>query len=103
MPRINWTNVSSFKDYADVPNTVTSGYFWLGMLWMVYIVLMITFIALGFGIEVALLSSTFLALVGAIFLVYIGLIAWQWALMFVGILLLLFLYIVWSSNRDSHY
>jgi hypothetical protein len=33
-----------------------------------------------------------------LFLVYAGLVAWTWLLTFVGLILIMFLYIVWSKK-----
>lgn len=96
----NWSNVTTAYDYLNIPNQNTGGYFWLGMVWMVFIVMLISFISLGVGIEVALLASAFAGLVMVIFLAYVGLVAFGWVLFFAGILLALFLYILWSRGKN---
>lgn len=97
MVAINWTNITSFAQIPQAANTTTGGYFWVGTLYMIWIILLILFAYFGF--EVALLTSSFLALILGLLLVYTDLIAWQWCLTFVGLILGMFLYIIWSSNK----
>ena len=52
--------------------------FWTMMLFMIWIVLTITF--MSFGITVALLSGSFIAGILGLFLVYMGLVSWKWVL-----------------------
>jgi len=104
-PATNWTNVTTFQDILNVPNQHVSGWiinFWSGMLMMVFMVILLTMIYLGTAIEVALLSTGFICLILALILAYMGLISWLFVLFFVGILIMLMLYIVWSSNRDNN-
>lgn len=65
---------------------------------MIWIVLLLVLI--GYGFEVALLVASFLALVIAFFLVYAGLVSWAYIVQFAGILLFMFLYIIWSGRKD---
>ena len=94
----NWTNITSPDQILSIANDTTSGYFWLTVNMMIWVVLMLAFI--GYGFEVAVLGSTFIALIVSFFLTYMGLIAWQWCLFFVGTLIFMLLYINWSSNRN---
>lgn len=95
---INWTNVTSPQDLLGIPNANTGGYFWIAMLFLIWFVL---FSVLStWGTEIALLSSAFVCLVAGILLVYMDLMAWQWCLFFIGFLVMLFLYITWSSGKD---
>ena len=95
----NWTNVSTIKDMFTVPNTNTGGNFYMAIMFMIVIVVLITMSS--FGIEIGLLTAGFVGLVTSLFLAYMGLLAWQFVLIFLGLLIALFLYIVWSSNRDN--
>jgi hypothetical protein len=93
----NWTGVIDPSTLLVMANTNTGGYFWLGILFMIYVVLIIAFIP--FGVEASILTSSFVGLVLGIFLVYMSLIGWKWLLFFVGIILFMFIYIVWSSGK----
>lgn len=95
---VNWTNVTDFGQLPSVANTATGGTFWVGMLQMVWIILILVLI--GFGFEVAFVTASFLALIIAFFLVYADLIAWGYIAQFAGILLFMFLYIIWSGKKD---
>lgn len=96
---VNWTNVTTPGDLLAVPNTNTGGNFWLAIIFMVWVVLIIAF--LGIGFEGAILVASFIALVASLFLVYMNLVAWQWSLFFLGFIIFMILYIVWSSSKDQ--
>lgn len=95
---VNWTNVTDFGQLPSVANTATGGTFWAGMLQMIWIILLL--IMIGWGFEVAIVVSSFLGLVLAFFLVYADLISWAYVGQFAGILLFMFLYIIWSGRKD---
>jgi len=95
---INWTNVTDFGDIPALANTATGGSFWVGILFMMWLILMI--LMSFFGFEVAIVTASFLALIMGLVLVYAGLVAWAWLMVFVGILLFMFLYIIWSTQKN---
>lgn len=98
MVNVNWSNVSNFSGMASVPNTTTEGWFFTVILYMVYIIAII--IQIGFGLETAILTSSFLGIILSMLLAYAGLVSWWVVGSFVGAELFTFLYIYWSSNRD---
>ena len=93
---VNWTNVSTWTQILQTANTNSSSWFWTLILYGVWAVILLLFSTWGF--EVAMLGSAFIALIFGLFLVYAGLVAWTWLLTFVGIILIMFLYIVWSKK-----
>jgi len=99
MTAVNWSNVTDLGQIPAAANTASNGTFWVAMLYMLWIVLIFMFI--GFGWEVAILSSSFLALVLGLLLVYTGLISFQTVLVFVGVILFMFLYIIWTSKKKT--
>lgn len=98
MANINWSNVTDLGQVPAQANVASGGSFWVGMLYMMWIILIM--LTLGFGFEVAILVSSFAMLVIGILMVYAGLVAWQWVTTFVGVLVFMFLYIVWSGNKN---
>lgn len=98
MVAINWTNITDFGSIPELANTSSNGSFWVSMLYMTWIILLLLMSAFGF--EVAITVSSFLALLIGLILVYAQLIALKWLLIFVGILLFMFLYIIWSSKKS---
>lgn len=100
MAMINWSNVTDFGDIPAAANTTSEGYFWTGMLYMCWIILI--FIMIGSGFEVALVVASFLALIGGIMLVYADLMSWQLVLPFIGIIISVFLYILWISPKTKN-
>jgi len=97
MAEINWSNITDFGQIPAAANTASGGSFWVGMLYMVWIIILL--LTIGYGFEVAIVVSSFIGLVLGLLLTYAGLIAWQWVLTFVGILVFMFLYIIWSSRK----
>jgi|TARA_Y100000310_G_scaffold113968_1_gene112405 hypothetical protein len=97
MAAINWSNITDLGQIPAAANTASDGSFWVGMLYMVWIILLM--LTIGYGFEVAILVSSFAALVIGLLLVYAGLVAWEWIIVFVGVLLVMFFYIIWSRPR----
>lgn len=97
MATINWSNITDLGDVPAAANTASSGSFWVGMLYMMWVILIL--LTIGYGFEVSILVSTFAMLILGLLFVYAGLVAWQWVLTFVGVLVFMFLYIMWSSSK----
>ncbi len=94
---VNWTNVTTWTDVLQTANTNTGSWFWTLIMYAIFIVGLLILSAWGF--ETAVLGSAFIGLVFGIFLVYGGLVAWEWLLTFLGIILIMFLYIAWSGKK----
>jgi hypothetical protein len=95
---INWTDITTIQGTLGAANTVTGGWFWLGMLIMLDVIIFI--LLMNSGIEAAALAAGFFGLVLGILFAYMNLIAWQWVLAFVGLLVFVFIYITY--NRQSY-
>jgi len=91
-------NVTDFGDLISLPNQST-GYFWVGMLFMIFAVLTMSFLAYGF--EVAVITSAFISLILGMILVYAELIAWKWLMMYLGLILIMMFYITWNSRKKG--
>ena len=94
----NWTNVTDLNSMLVMANNNTGGYFWAGILFMIFVVMTITM--MGMGIEVAILSSAFVGFILGIILVYMGLVSWTYLAGFVGIILVLIIWISYARSRD---
>jgi len=97
MPSVNWTSITDFGQIPAAANTASSGSFWIGMFYMLWIILIMLFV--GFGFEVALTVSSFIAIVLGLLLVYADLMAWEHLITVVAVELFMFLYIIWSSSK----
>lgn len=95
----DFQNVTTFKQILSVANYHTSGYAYLGILVMLFAIFLINL--LPFGIEIALLSSSFVTFVIGIFLVYLDLLAVQWLYYFIGLMLAVMIYIVWTTRSSE--
>lgn len=95
MTALNWTNVTNVGGILVKANETVP--FWFGMEIMLFIIATISL--LGFGLEVALLSSGFLCFVTTMLLSYMGLATWQNAMWFLGITILTILYIAYNKKE----
>jgi len=87
-------------DLSQLPaqaNTASGGSFWVAMLYMLWVIFLLFFSTYGF--ELSILVSSFLCLIIGLLLVYAGLMAWGWCAFFVGILIIMFFYIMFSEKK----
>lgn len=94
---INWTNVTTWTDILKTANTNSSGWFWVFILYGIFFIALLLMSSWGF--ETALLASSFIGFVLGLFFAYMGLIAWTWVLVFVGLILVMILYVVWTNDK----
>ncbi len=95
----NFENATNLKDLLAIPNASTGGFFWLGMLVMMWAIIVIAF--LPFGFEVAIISSSFIILIAGLFVTYLGLVSWGWLMVFLGIILFMIFYMVWQKGKTT--
>jgi len=93
----NFQNATNLKDLLAIPNATTGGFFWVGMLFMMWGIIVMGLLAWGF--ETALLTASFVMLIAGLFLVYLELVSWTWLMTFLGIILFMIFYMVWQKNR----
>jgi len=95
----NWTGVDTPAEFIAMPNTATGGYFWMGIDIMVFLIIFIT-LATQFGWEAGILSASFVGLLMSIFLVYMGLLSFWVVGIFIALIVMTFIYIIWSNRYD---
>lgn len=95
---INWSSITDLGQVPAAANTVSGNIFWVGMLYMIWIILML--LLLGWGFEIAIISASFVALVLGLLLVYAGLVAWGWVTVFAGVLIIMFFYITYANSKQ---
>lgn len=93
---VNWTNVTTAYDFLSVPNTSVGGYFWTGILFLVWIVLCA--IMMIFGFEVGILGASFICLLAGILLAYAGLMSWTWVLWYVGVIVFIGIWVYYQQK-----
>jgi len=93
----HFENATNLKDLLAIPNATTGGFFWIGMLFMMWGIIVMAMLAFGF--EVAMLTASFVMLIAGLFLVYLELVSWTWLMTFLGIILFMIFYMVWQKNR----
>lgn len=97
--QINWSSVTTPSEFFGIANTNTSGYFWTGIIWMFFLVVLITLSSFMIA-EGALLASAFITFLVAILLLYNGLISFGTLGVFIGMIVLMIMYIIWSNRYD---
>ena len=95
----NVTNVSSMLDVFKYFNYLTGGFFWVGILFMLFAIFIIIFLKYK-GIEIPLIASSVICMVLGGFLSFLGLISWEWNLFFVGVFVFVVIYIAYNSGRE---
>ena len=99
MAETNWTNMTDFADILMEANNQTGGWFWTGINFMVFLVLLITMTGIA-GWEAGFLTAGFVAIVTSIFLTYLGLQAWWITGMIVGVIIIINIYLMWRNKYD---
>ena len=93
----NWTNVTTAIDVLSIPNSATGGWFYTGILFMIVFVVIIA--TIPFGITTALFLGGFIGLILGFFLVTLGLASLSWIATFVGLILLIAVYLAYSNKE----
>jgi hypothetical protein len=81
----NWSNMTDFESMFIEANRHAP--FWTAIMFMIWVVLTVTF--LPFGFNVAVLAGSFIAFVIGLMLVYMGLVSWGYLLIFIGSIILI--------------
>lgn len=93
----SWVNATNFTSVMQIANDNSGGHFWVGILYMFWFILTVGLSP--FGLTSALLTSSFATFVSGFFLLYMGLISYQYLAFPVAVIIISILYIVWNSNR----
>ena len=100
MPSIpDWSNVTTPEEFLAMPNTSTGGWFWTGIDLMIFLILFIT-LAGAFGWEAGILSAGFIGIIMTLLLAYMNLVSFSTAGWFIGIVVIIMIYILWSNRYD---
>jgi len=97
MATVNWSNITDFGQIPDAANTASAGAFWVGMFYMLWVILILLMI--GYGFEVAILVASFVMMIIGLLLVYTGLMGLGHLVTVIAVLIFMFLYIIWSSSK----
>ena len=95
----DFSQVTNVTGILMAPNEQLGGWFWFGMLLMIFIVMVMAL--LSYGPELAVISSSFVGLASAILLHYAGLVSWWGVLFFLGWFILISLYVYVTSARAN--
>lgn len=95
----DWSNVTTPEEFLKMPNTSTSGWFWTGIDIMIFLVLLITMAGV-FNWEVAILGAGFIGIIMSLLLAYLHLVSFWVVGWFVGLVIIMMIYIIWSNRYD---
>ena len=94
---VNLSNITSFSGILQAANNSAAGYLFFAIDILVFLVLTIT-LAATFQLEAALLTSGFICLILSLLFVYMGVMSYMMAGIFVGVIVLGILIVTWSRN-----
>jgi uncharacterized MnhB-related membrane protein len=94
---VNWSNMNSFTNFITNANNSGGGFLFTAINFLVFIVLFITLTA-QFGWQSAILSSAFIGMILSLLFVYMGVMNIWIAGAYVGIIVVMFLYLAWKNN-----
>ena len=89
------SGITTPMQLIGVANDQTSGWFFLGIIIMLFSIFLLTL--LNHGFEKALFTSAFVSFILSLLFTYAGLVDWMWVLMFFGILMFSIIYIMTSQ------
>jgi len=89
---MDMTTITTPMQLITLANTQTGGWFFLGIIVMLFFVFL--FSLLNNGFEQALFTSAFACFIISTLFSYAGLVDWMWVLMFFGILMFSIIYVL---------
>lgn len=95
----NMQNITSFVDFFQLANTNTQGWFWAGITVLIFIVILIAL--LRYGEEVSGITAGFVTFILSLWLTYAGLVAWGVTTFYLGVTLLLLIYVAWTRKGSD--
>ena len=81
----NFNLITNSTALLSTVNNSVGGWFWFGVMIMIFAVLVLA--EIGWGFTVAVLGTSFLMLMVSMFMFYAGLISWSQVLFFIAIML----------------
>lgn len=95
----DYSLVTNVTGILMAPNEMLNGWFWFGMVLMLFIVMVMAL--LQYGPELATIASSFVGLAGSLLLHYAGLVSWWGVLFFLGWFILIAMYVYVTSARAN--
>lgn len=96
MPIANFSNMSSFTEILAGSNVGVSGWFWTVMVYMIYIILIVSM--LSSTLETSIIVSSVIMLFLSLILAYAGLVAWWVVGTFFGVIITFYILHYWISG-----
>ena len=96
---VSWENTNTFTDFISNASQSAGGYLFAGIDFLVFMVLFVT-LAGAFGWEAGILSAGFIGIVLSLLFSYMGVLSWVYTSIFVGVILFMIMYVIWSNRYD---
>lgn len=96
---INISAINSLGDMTNAMNASVGGYLFFGIDIMIFLTMLISLAGI-FGWESAMLTSGFVAVILSIMFTAMGLISFTKTAIFVGIILVMIMYVMWNNRSQ---
>jgi len=95
----NCTNINTFDDFTTCANQSGGSYLFTAIDFLVTTVIFLT-LAGPFGWEAAIMSAGFIGIILSLLFAYMGVMAWSVTGIYVGGLIVMIAYVIWSNRYD---
>lgn len=98
---VNWSNMTTFSDFLSRANESAGNMLFTAIDVLVFLVLFVTLAMMPqVGWEGAILSAGFVGIILSLLFVYMGVMNFTIAGIFVGAILVAMIYVIWSNRYD---
>lgn len=96
---VNWSNMNNFNDFLNNANQSAGNYLFAGIDILVFLTLFISLAGI-FPWESAFLSAGFVGIILSLLLAYAGVLNYTFTGIFVGVIIVMMMYIAWSNRNN---
>ena len=98
---ISWDTMTNFSSFLSNANQSASGLLFTGIDIIIFLVLLLSIVGQGFTWEVGLMVSGFICMILSVLFVYMGVMSMMIAGFFVGAIIVMIMFIVWSGRNSG--
>lgn len=95
---VNWSKMDNFQDFINNANQSAGNFLFAGIDIMVFFVMFIS-LSVIYGWEAAIISSGFVGIILSLLFAYMGVLNYTFAGIFVGIIVVMMMYVAWSKKE----
>lgn len=90
-------NIGNFSDFLNLANASGVGWTFTTICYLIFFIMLITLTG-TFGFEAGILTAAFVGFIIGLFFVYAGVMAWYMDAIFVGIIIVMIIYLIGKQN-----